>query len=80
MKSYMYIRIHVKCPLFLSDFNDNLIFSVDFRKKKLKYEIPYKSVSRSRVAPCGRKDMMQLIVAFRNFTNAPENNTKCIET
>ena len=27
----------------------------------------------SRVVPCGRTDMMKLIVAFRNFANAPKN-------
>ena len=30
----MYIGLHVKCPLFLSDFNQNGIFSKCFRKKK----------------------------------------------
>jgi len=31
-----------------------------------------------RVVPCGRTDMTELIieVAFRNFANAPQNNTK----
>jgi len=29
--------------------------------------------SGSRVVPCGRTDMTKLIVAFRNFTNAPKN-------
>ena len=27
----------------------------------------------SRVVSCGQKDMTKLIVAFRNFANAPEN-------
>jgi len=30
--SKMYIELHVKCPLFLSDFKEILIFSTDFRK------------------------------------------------
>jgi len=29
--------------------------------------------SGSRVAPCGRTQMMKLIVAFRKFSKAPEN-------
>jgi hypothetical protein len=30
----MFIGLHVKYRLFMSDFNDTLIFWVDFRKKK----------------------------------------------
>ena len=30
----------------------------------------------SRVFPCGRADMTELTVAFQNFANAPQNNTK----
>ena len=33
--------------------------------------------SGSRVVPCGRTDMAKLIVAFRNFENAPKNSTFC---
>jgi hypothetical protein len=29
----MYIRLHVKYPLFLWDFNETIIFSIDFEKK-----------------------------------------------
>jgi hypothetical protein len=35
--------LHVKYPLF-SDFNETSIFSTDFRKKKLKYQVSSKSV------------------------------------
>jgi hypothetical protein len=31
--------------------------------------------SGSRVVPCGQTDMTKLIVAFRNFANAPKNST-----
>jgi hypothetical protein len=30
--------------------------------------------SENRVVPCGRTDRTKLIVAFRNFANAPEMN------
>jgi hypothetical protein len=28
----MYVGLHVKCPLFFSDFNETTMFSVDFLK------------------------------------------------
>ena len=39
----MYVGLHVKCPLFLSDFHDNLIFSTASRNV-LKHKISLKSV------------------------------------
>jgi len=40
----MYLGVHVKYPLFLSDFNKTSILSTDF-KKILKHEISQQSVS-----------------------------------
>jgi len=52
----MYIRLHVKYPLFLWDFNETN-FLDRFWKKKLKYQISLKNPSSgSQVAPCGRMD------------------------
>jgi hypothetical protein len=73
----MYIGIHVKYPLFLSDFNGTWNFSSDFLKiPDIKfYEEPS---SGSRVAPYGRTDMTTLIVALRSFANATKNDLwKC---
>jgi hypothetical protein len=39
----MFIGLHVKYPLFFSDFNETWIFSADFRKV-LKCRVPWKSV------------------------------------
>jgi len=69
----MYIGLHVKYPLLLSDFNETLIFSSDFqRTSNIKFhENP---CCGNRVALCGRTDrrtdMTKLTVAFRNFANA----------
>jgi len=51
----MYIGLHVKYPLLLSDFNETLIFSSDFqRTSNIKFhENP---CCGNRVALCGRTD------------------------
>jgi hypothetical protein len=69
------INVHTpscKVPLLLSDFNDTWIFSTYFRKILKFHENPS---SGRRVVPWGRTNMM-LIVAFRNFANAPKNCKK----
>jgi len=58
----------------LSDFNETLIFSIDYRKI-LTYKLSLKA--RSEGAELfhagGRTDMTTLTVAFRNFANASKN-------
>jgi hypothetical protein len=76
----MYIGLHVKYPLFLSDFNETWIFSADFRKNP-KHQIPCKPVPwkpNCSMRADGRTDMTKLIVAFRNFANASKNLKKYI--
>jgi hypothetical protein len=84
----MYIGLHVKCPSFLSDFNQlefsQKIFEIYSNMKF--HENPNSGV---RIVTCGRTDrrtekrtdgqtyMTKLIVTFRNFANAPKNG-KCI--
>ena len=66
----MYIGLHVKGPLFLSDFNELWIFWTDFRKI-LKYQISWKSVqweTSCSVRMEGRTaETTKLVVAFRNL-------------
>ena len=73
----MYIGLHVKCPLFLSDCNETLIFPTDFRKIFI-YQISWKSVQWERSCSV-RTDrhtyLTELIVALRSFANAPKNST-----
>jgi hypothetical protein len=75
-------RLHIKYPLFLSDFNAILIFSTDFRKK-LKFQVSSKSVywePSCSMRADGQTDMRKLIVAFRNFANAPKNCEAWVRT
>ena len=48
-------------------------FSTDF-PKILNYHFHENPSSGSRVVACGWTDMITLIVAFRNFANAPKNH------
>jgi hypothetical protein len=75
----MYIRVHVKYLLLLSDFNETWIFSTDFRKI-LEYQISWKSVEWARVVQGGRTDGQtdrhdKATLTFGNFANAPKNKT-----
>jgi hypothetical protein len=76
----VYTDHHVKCPLFVLDFNETLILSIDFRKI-LEYKISgklfqWKSSSslRNEVRTDRWTDMTKLIVALYNFANASINN------
>ena len=74
-----YTGLHVKYPLFFSDFK-YWIFSTDFRRR-LKYQISWKSVQWEQSCSMrtdgrtydGRRDATKLILAFRNFVKAPKN-------
>ena len=67
-------HLHVKCPLFLSDFNEIFNFLNRFSKKlQISSFIKIRSVAAELFHADGQTDMTKLIVAFRNFANAPKN-------
>jgi len=71
-----YVCLHVKDPLFLSDINKTWIFPTEFRKT-FKNKMSRKSVQREPMCSMrtnGQTDSTKLIVAFRNFANAPKNS------
>jgi len=79
--SKMYIGLHVKYPLVLSDFNITWIIPTYFRKSS-NMKFHENPSSRRRIAPwrwdrqTDRQDMTILTIAFRNFANAPKNVTE----
>jgi len=70
----MYFGLHVKCPLFMSDFDEDL--STDFREI-LKYKkFNEKSIQwdpNCCLCTDGQTDMKNLIFAYRNLAKAPTN-------
>jgi hypothetical protein len=68
--------LYVKCTLFLSNSNENWIFST-FVRKILKYQVWWKSNGNRDVArgQTVRTYMTKLMVAFRNFRKAPNKGT-----
>ena len=73
MWSKMYSGLHIQYTLFLSDFNETWILLTNIRKI-LRHQIARKFVR----VPCGETDMTKLIVAFRNFANAPKKSLNWI--
>jgi len=72
MYSKMYIGLHVKCRLFLSDFKEMSLFLTDFRKI-MKHKIPLKirAVGVELLRADRRTEIAKLVVSFRNFAKAP---------
>ena len=67
----MYIDLHVKYQLILSDFNKTRNLSTYFRKIfKFKFFLKICPVGAELFPVDGRTDMTKLKVIFRNFVNA----------
>jgi hypothetical protein len=64
----MYIGLHVKYPLLLSDFNENWIISTDFSKNtQISNFTKIRPAGAELFDADGRTDMTKLVVALRNF-------------
>ena len=66
----MYIRIHVRYLLFMSDFNKNLIFSTGFENIQISNSMSI-SVQKNRDRE-GQTDMTELIIAYSNSAKSPK--------
>ena len=75
----MYTGLRAELPLFLSDFNENLIFSAGFSKNTQTQNFVKnpsswsRYVSRRRVE--GQTDMTKLMVGISNFAKGPRKCT-----
>jgi hypothetical protein len=68
-------RRHVKYTLFLSGFNETLILLTDFWKKaQISSFVKIRPMGAELFHTDGRMNTTKLIVAFRNFANAPEKS------
>jgi hypothetical protein len=69
--------MYINYPWYLSDFNENLILSKDFRKILKTSNFKHiRQIGAELFYEEGHTDMTQLVVAFRNFGNARKNKCK----
>jgi hypothetical protein len=69
----IYIGLHVKYRLFLSDFNEIWILATNFRKNsQISNFIKIRPVGSDLFHTDGQTGMAKLIVIFRNFANVPK--------
>jgi len=72
----IYMGLHVKCLLFLSNFNKTRIFFTDFSKKtQISNFTKIRPVGSELFHAEGRTDMTKLFVTFCNFAKGPEKRT-----
>jgi hypothetical protein len=70
----MSIGLHVKCRLFSSDFNKTNIRDTVSKNTRISNLKKIRPVVAELFHADAQTDVTKLIVAFRNFTNAPKNH------
>ena len=72
----MHIGLHVMNLLFLSDFNNILIFSTNFQKQNPQTPrfMKISPVTTELIRADWQTNMTKLKVVFRSFANEPKNN------
>jgi len=68
----MYIGLHVKYLLFLSDFNEIWISDRFWKNKHISNVMKIHPVAAKLFHMDGQTDMMKLTVTFRNFVHVPK--------
>ena len=68
----MYVGLHVKYPLFLSDFNENFLDRFS-KNTPISVFMKIRLVGVEVFRADGHRDMARLMIAFRSFANAPKN-------
>jgi hypothetical protein len=72
-----YISFHVKYPPFLSDFNETWYL---WESTQISNFMKIRPVGAELFHADGWTDMKKLIVAFRNFANAPKMSNKVLQS
>ena len=71
----MYIDIYVKYQLFLSDFNETLMFWIGLKKHLSNFMKP-RPLGAEFFCADRQTDVTKLTVASRNFANAPKTTRR----
>jgi len=73
----MLIGLHVKYSLFLSNFNELAFPDIFSKHTQISNFVKIRPLGVELFHADGRTDITRLIVAFRNFANAPKNAWSC---